>query len=83
MIGFLPLPTNTEHTIDIFGVEIPSFALYAATANLSIPLVLTLVVWVSLPRRRDPGQGLLRVPGELAAARPRGHEPGSRRGSSS
>ena len=25
----------------------PSFALYAATANLSIPLVLTLVVWVS------------------------------------
>jgi len=47
MIGFLPLPTNTEHTVDIFGAEIPSFALYAATANLSIPLVLTLVVWVS------------------------------------
>ncbi len=47
MIGFLPLPTNTEHTVDIFGAEIPSFAIYAATANLSIPLVLTLVVWVS------------------------------------
>jgi F-type H+-transporting ATPase subunit a len=47
MIGFLPLPTNTEHTVDVFGLEIPSFALYAATANLSIPLVLTLVVWVS------------------------------------
>ena len=47
MIGFLPLPTNTEHTINVFGVEIPSFAIYAATANLSIPLVLTLVVWVS------------------------------------
>jgi F-type H+-transporting ATPase subunit a len=47
MIGFLPLPTNTEHTVDIFGIEVPSFALYAATANLSIPLVLTLVVWVS------------------------------------
>lgn len=47
MIGFLPLPTNTEHTVDIFGVEVPSFAIYAATANLSIPLVLTLVVWVS------------------------------------
>ncbi len=47
MIGFLPLPTNTEHTVDIFGVAVPSFALYAATANLSIPLVLTLVVWVS------------------------------------
>jgi len=47
MIGYLPLPTNTEHTVNIFGLEVPSFALYAATANLSIPLVLTLVVWVS------------------------------------
>ncbi len=47
MIGFLPLPTNTEHTVDVFGLEIPSFAIYAATANLSIPLVLTLVVWIS------------------------------------
>jgi F-type H+-transporting ATPase subunit a len=47
MIGFLPLPTNTEHTVDVFGLQIPSFAIYAATANLSIPLVLTLVVWVS------------------------------------
>jgi F-type H+-transporting ATPase subunit a len=47
MIGYLPLPTNTEHPVDIFGVEVPTFALYAATANLSIPLVLTLVVWVS------------------------------------
>jgi F-type H+-transporting ATPase subunit a len=47
MIGFLPLPTNTEHTVDVFGIAVPSFAIYAATANLSIPLVLTLVVWVS------------------------------------
>jgi F-type H+-transporting ATPase subunit a len=47
MIGFLPLPTNTEHAVDVFGLEIPAFALYAATANISIPLVLTLVVWVS------------------------------------
>jgi F-type H+-transporting ATPase subunit a len=47
MIGFLPLPTNTEHPVDVFGLEVPAFALYAATANLSIPLVLTLVVWVS------------------------------------
>jgi F-type H+-transporting ATPase subunit a len=47
MIGFLPLPTNTEHTVDIFGLEVPTFAIYAATANISIPLVLTLVVWFS------------------------------------
>jgi F-type H+-transporting ATPase subunit a len=47
MIGFLPLPTNTEHAVDVFGLEIPAFAIYAATANLSIPLVLTLVVWIA------------------------------------
>jgi F-type H+-transporting ATPase subunit a len=47
MLGYLPLPTSTEHTVNIFGAHIPSLALYAATANLSIPLALTLVVWVS------------------------------------
>jgi F-type H+-transporting ATPase subunit a len=47
LIGYLPLPTNTEHPIHIFGLEIPAFAIYAATANLSIPLVLTLIVWFS------------------------------------
>jgi F-type H+-transporting ATPase subunit a len=47
IIGYLPLPTNTEHTVDIFGIAVPSLALFAATANLSVPLVLTLVVWVS------------------------------------
>ena len=62
MIGFLPLPINTEHKVDIFGLEVPSLALYAATANLSIPLVLTLIVWSRLPRRGDPGQGPLRLP---------------------
>jgi F-type H+-transporting ATPase subunit a len=47
MLGYLPLPTNTHEKINIFGAEIPSLAIYAATANISIPLVLTLVVFVS------------------------------------
>jgi F-type H+-transporting ATPase subunit a len=47
LIGYLPLPTNTEHKVDVFGLQLPSFALYAATANISVPLVLTLVVWFS------------------------------------
>jgi F-type H+-transporting ATPase subunit a len=47
MIGYLPLPTNTHEKVDVFGLQIPSFALYAATANISIPLVLTLFVWVA------------------------------------
>jgi F-type H+-transporting ATPase subunit a len=46
MIGYLPLPTS-EEKINVFGAHIPAFALYAATANLSVPLMLTLVVWFS------------------------------------
>jgi F-type H+-transporting ATPase subunit a len=45
LIGYLPLPTNTEHKVDVFGLELPTFAIYAATANISVPLALTLVVW--------------------------------------
>jgi F-type H+-transporting ATPase subunit a len=47
LVGYIPLPTNTEHEITVLGLHIPSFSLYAATANLSIPLVLALVVFVS------------------------------------
>ena len=47
LIGYIPLPTNTESEITVLGAHIPSFSLYAATANLSIPLVLALVVFVS------------------------------------
>jgi F-type H+-transporting ATPase subunit a len=47
MIGYLPLPTNSLETFNLFGLKIPSFALYAATANISVPLALTLVVWFS------------------------------------
>jgi F-type H+-transporting ATPase subunit a len=47
LIGYIPLPTNTHEKVNIFGAEIPSFALYAATANLSVPLVLALVVFIA------------------------------------
>ncbi len=47
LIGYLPLPTNSEQKFDLFGAQIPSFALYAATANISVPLVLALVTFVA------------------------------------
>lgn len=47
LVGYIPLPTNSEQTFNLFGAHIPSFALYAATANISVPLVLALVVFVS------------------------------------
>ncbi len=46
LIGYLPLPTNSEEKFNIFGVHIPGFALYAATANISVPLVLALIVFI-------------------------------------
>ena len=52
LIGFIPLPVNTEEKINIFGANIPAFQIYAATANLSIPLVLSLVVFVVVTRPR-------------------------------
>ena len=47
LIGYIPLPTNTEHHFEVLGVQVPTFAIYAATANLSVPLVLALVVFVA------------------------------------
>jgi len=47
LIGYIPLPTNTHEKWDLFGVQVPAFAIYAATANLSVPLVLALIVFVS------------------------------------
>ncbi len=46
LIGFIPLPTSHEK-FSLFGLEIPTFALYAATANVSVPLVLALIVFIA------------------------------------
>jgi F-type H+-transporting ATPase subunit a len=46
LLGYVPLPTSHEK-VNVFGLDLPAFAIYAATANISIPLVLTLFVWVS------------------------------------
>jgi F-type H+-transporting ATPase subunit a len=47
LVGYIPLPTNTEYEVSIFGLHVPAFSLYAATANLSVPLVLALAVFFS------------------------------------
>jgi F-type H+-transporting ATPase subunit a len=59
MLGYVPLPTNSSETIDIFGLAVPSFAIYAATANISIPLALTLVVWISYNIQGIRAQGFI------------------------
>jgi F-type H+-transporting ATPase subunit a len=47
LIGYIPLPTNSGEKFNLFGAHIPAFAIYAATANASVPLVLALIVFVS------------------------------------
>ncbi|HWT24661.1 MAG TPA: F0F1 ATP synthase subunit A [Solirubrobacteraceae bacterium] len=47
LIGYIPLPTNTHEPFHVFGLEIPSFAIYAATANIAIPLTLALIVFIA------------------------------------
>jgi F-type H+-transporting ATPase subunit a len=59
MLGYVPLPTNSGETIDIFGLAVPSFAIYAATANISIPLMLTIVVWISYNVQGIRAKGLV------------------------
>jgi len=47
LVGYFPLPTNSDEKFTLFGVHWPGFALYAATANISVPLVLALVVFIA------------------------------------
>jgi F-type H+-transporting ATPase subunit a len=45
MIGFIPLPLSDE-TFHLFGLELPTWGIYAATASLSVTLALSLMTWV-------------------------------------
>jgi F-type H+-transporting ATPase subunit a len=44
MIGFIPLPLSDD-TFDLFGLELPTLGIYAATSTLSVTLTLALISW--------------------------------------
>ena len=44
IIGFIPLPLSDER-FEIFGVELPTLAIFAATSTLSVTLALALMTW--------------------------------------
>jgi F-type H+-transporting ATPase subunit a len=46
LIGFIPLPISSEH-FHIGGLELPTWGIYAATANLSVTLALALITFVA------------------------------------
>jgi F-type H+-transporting ATPase subunit a len=45
MLGFIPLPLSDEK-VTIFGVELPTLAIFAATSTLSVTLALALMTFV-------------------------------------
>jgi F-type H+-transporting ATPase subunit a len=45
MLGFIPLPLSNE-TFDLFGIELPTLAVYAATSSISVTLALALMTFV-------------------------------------
>jgi F-type H+-transporting ATPase subunit a len=46
LVGFIPLPLSDEH-FEVAGVELPTWGVYAATANLSVTLALALITFVA------------------------------------
>jgi F-type H+-transporting ATPase subunit a len=45
LLGFIPLPLSDE-TFTIFGIELPTLGIYAATSSLSVTLALALMSFV-------------------------------------
>jgi F-type H+-transporting ATPase subunit a len=45
LIGFIPLPLSDE-TFEIFGVELPTLGIYAATSSIAVTLALALMSFV-------------------------------------
>jgi F-type H+-transporting ATPase subunit a len=45
LIGFIPLPLSDE-TFTLFGLELPTLGIYAATSSLSVTLALALMTWI-------------------------------------
>jgi F-type H+-transporting ATPase subunit a len=46
LVGFIPLPISND-TYEVFGVNVPTLGVYAATANLSVTLALALVTFLA------------------------------------
>ena len=82
IIGYLPLPTNTEHTVDIFGVQVPSLRALRRDGQPLGPARAHAHGVAQLPRRGHPGQGPRRLPQGLDPRRRRGSRARSRSSSS-
>ena len=79
IVGFIPLPLSDEK-FDLFGLELPTWGIYAATANLSVTLALALLTFGATHFegiRYNGARPLLQEldPGGRAQAAPRADRP--------
>jgi F-type H+-transporting ATPase subunit a len=73
LIGYIPLPVNSQDKFSLFGAHIPSFQIYAADTNVGFPLILALGVFIIFNYegvKHHGGIGYLRslMPGGLSGA---------------
>jgi F-type H+-transporting ATPase subunit a len=48
LVGFVPLPISNDTFVDpLFGLELPTWGVYAATANLSVTLALAFITFAA------------------------------------
>jgi len=59
IIGFIPLPISNEH-FHVAGVELPTWGIYAATANLSVTLALALITFLATHEEGIRHNGVVR-----------------------
>ena len=59
LIGFIPLPISDEH-FHVAGVELPTWGIYAATANLSVTLALALITFLATHEEGIRHNGVVR-----------------------
>jgi F-type H+-transporting ATPase subunit a len=69
LIGYIPLPVDSQNTFKLFGLDIPSFQIYAAVTNVAVPLVLALGVFVAYNAEGVRAHGFV---GYLKSLIPRG-----------
>jgi F-type H+-transporting ATPase subunit a len=59
IVSFVPLPISNEH-FHVAGVELPTWGIYAATANLSVTLALALITFFATHEEGIRHNGVVR-----------------------
>ena len=66
LIGYIPLPTNTQEKFEFLGVQVPAFAIYSATAPLYAHYATLTLPWLPPPLSdQQVAGGIMWLAGDL------------------